>query len=159
MALKFFKDFKSLVYQDILRRKKATPFIILISFIISFITARLIVTLFPDLNLIINQYHIHHFYYGIGLLIISNLISLVSDKIKLIRFASVLCGMGMGLIADEVGLLLTCSSSGFECNYWARQSYDIVVIVSLIFLNFIYFFPFWLRFGTRIKKFFGKRDK
>jgi len=159
MATKFFKDFRSLVYKDIVRRKKGTPFIIFISFILSFIFARLTVMLFPTMSLIIMKYHIHHFYYGIGLLIISNWIALVSNRINLFRFASVLFGVGMGLVADEIGLLLTCSSSGFECNYWARQSFDIVVVVSLVFLSIIYFFPFWLRFGARIRNFFGVKKK
>ena len=41
------KDLKSLLYEDIIRRNKLTPFIIFVSFLVSFGLSRLIVILFP----------------------------------------------------------------------------------------------------------------
>jgi hypothetical protein len=138
-------DLKSLLYWDIVRRKKVTPVIVMFSFILSFAIARITVTLFPDFRVIWNQYHIHHFYYGIALIGIAGWVLLVSDKVRLHRLSAVLYGIGLGLLTDEIGLLLTCSSDAFTCNYYARQSYDIAVILVLLFLNAIYDIPFLWR--------------
>jgi hypothetical protein len=145
----FIRDFKSLLYKDIVRRKKTTPFIVMLSFILSFALARLTSLTFPEFNIIWKQYHIHHFYFGIASLAIAGWIALVSNKPRLHTAASILFGSGLGLVTDEIGLLLTCSSDAFSCNYYARQSYDFAVIIVLLFLNIIYFLPFWLRVKSR----------
>ena len=45
--------------------------------------------------------------------------------------AAILYGGGLGLLIDEMGLLLTWG------NYWAKQSYVFGVIVIVIFLSII----------------------
>ena len=144
------KDVKSLFYSEIMKRREINPFLIFISFIISFGLSRLIVNLFPDIGLIIKEYHIHHFYYGVALLAISNWICLINNTRRLSRIAAVLFGAGLGLITDEIGLLLTCSSNGKVCDYYARQSYDLAIILTLLFLVLIYLPPFWDKVKKRI---------
>ncbi|MCD6231650.1 hypothetical protein J7K28_03340 [Candidatus Aerophobetes bacterium] len=87
--------------------------------------------------LYIKGYHIHHFYYGIILLIISNWLALIKYK-KLYknffkRITSIMFGGGLGLVSDEFGLLLTMEF-GIKGNYWAPQSYYAIAIGNIIFI-------------------------
>ncbi len=145
------EDFRSLLYTEIIKRKEVSPFIIFLSFIITFAAARAVVNFFPDWGLVINGYKVHHIYYGIALLIISNWITLASPIPRLLNISAVLFGAGLGLITDEIGLLLTCSSDGKVCDYYARQSYDFAIVLSLVFFIIIYLPPIWQRVKNRIK--------
>ena len=140
--LKILKDFKSLFYQDIIKRNKLTPFIVFIFFLLSFGIARIISLNFPTVNIFISRYHIHHFYYGFALLLISNWIALVTNKASMFKLAAGIFGFGLGLIVDEIGLLLTCGTSGLDCDYKTRVSYDIFMYVIFIFLAILYSGPF-----------------
>lgn len=141
------QDFVSLTYHDVMKRKLITPFIVFMAFLASFSLARLAAYLFPSIRFVIGEYHIHHFYYGIGLMIISNWICLISNRQRPIEFAAALFGIGLGFIADEVGLLLTCTSPRFlQCDYHVRITVDIFIIIVSIFLAILYFMPVWRRF-------------
>jgi len=90
----------------------------------------------------IKGYHIHHFYYGILLLILSNWLALIRYK-RLYRrvfkgIASVMFGGGLGLVADEFGLLLTMEF-GLKGNYWAPQSYYAIGVTTCLFLGSLLF--------------------
>lgn len=92
--------------------------------------------------LYIKGYHIHHFYYGILLLILSNWMSLIRYR-KLYRrlfkgITSIMFGGGLGLLVDEFGLLLTMEF-GLKGNYWAPQSYYAIVVTTSIFVLFLFF--------------------
>jgi len=110
-------------------------FIITISFLIAFTASRAIVVLSgeskPSLELWIGNYHIHHFFLGILLLSLSGWMGLVGNQKKYKYSSAILYGGGLGLLIDEIGLLLTWG------NYWAKQSYVFGVIVIFIFLSII----------------------
>ncbi len=146
------RDLASLAHEDIIRRRKTAPFIIFVFFILSFAIARLVVTTFEGIGVMVRQYHIHHFYYGIILISLAAWIGLVSDRERLKNWASAFFGTGLGLIADEIGLLLTCNSEGLNCDYYGRISFDTALLIALFFLAFIYFRPFWMKMRkARIK--------
>ncbi len=90
----------------------------------------------------IKGYHIHHFYYGILLLIFSNWLALIRYKRLYKRIfkgiASVMFGGGLGLVVDEFGLLLTMEF-GIKGNYWALQSYYAIGVTTFIFLGCLLF--------------------
>ncbi len=138
------KDFVSLTYHDAVRRRLLTPFIAFVAFLISFTLTRAIAYTFPAVNLIIGKYHIHHFYYGIALLIVSNWITLVSNRQGPRLFAAAVFGIGLGVLADEVGLLLTCTSPlTLKCNYYARVTLDFFIIIVVFFISVLYLIPAW----------------
>ncbi|MBS3133612.1 hypothetical protein J4214_00080 [Candidatus Woesearchaeota archaeon] len=157
--IKILKDFNSLLYQDIIRRNKMTPFIIFAFFLLSFSTARIISVNFPTLNIFVGDYHIHHFYYGFALLIISNWIALVTNKSSMFKLAAGIFGFGLGLIVDEIGLLLTCGTSGLNCDYRARISYDTFMIIIFIFLAVLYSEPFINILKKTKNMSFGKNER
>ena len=147
------KDFISLTYRDAMRRRLIAPFIVFLAFLTSFTLTRIVAYLFPSLNFIIGRYHIHHFYYGLGLMIVSNWISLISNRPRPIWIAAALFGFGLGIIADEVGLLLTCTSPLLlKCDYHARISLDIFTIIVAIFLSILYIMPVWRRFRRLVMR-------
>lgn len=114
-------------------KKLQIQFIILLSFIISFLIARAFVVLLnapinPAYQLWLKGYRIHHFFYGIGMLIIGGWLGHIRNGRLLTRISASLYGIGVGLIVDEFGLLLTFG------DYWAAQSYLFFVVLSLFFL-------------------------
>ncbi|MBU2639639.1 MAG: hypothetical protein KKG75_02940 [Nanoarchaeota archaeon] len=146
--LKLIKDLKSLWYLDIVRRNKKTPLFVFISFLITFLISRLFANYWIKLSLVISEYHIHHFYYGFALLFISAWIALVTNKETMYDLSAILLGIGSGLVVDEIGLLLTCTSNGKICNYTSRATFDIIVITIGILLLILYSGPF-IRFLKR----------
>ncbi|TKJ45192.1 hypothetical protein CEE35_05100 [Candidatus Aerophobetes bacterium Ae_b3b] len=92
--------------------------------------------------LYIKGYHIHHFYFGILFLILSNWLALIRYK-RLYRrvfkrITSVIFGGGLGLVVDEFGLLLTMEF-GLKGNYWAPQSYYAIGVTTFLFLGSLLF--------------------
>lgn len=65
------------------------------------------------------------------LLAISGWIGLVGNQKKYKYTSAIVYGGGLGLLIDEIGLLLTWG------NYWAKQSYVFGVIVIVLFLGII----------------------
>ncbi|MEA1964725.1 MAG: hypothetical protein U9O41_06325 [Candidatus Aerophobetes bacterium] len=135
------------MYRRHIEGKKEAFFWTFIAFGVSIIVSRLIVldvekgeAIFSYLY--IKGYHIHHFYYGILLLIISNWLALIRYK-RLYRrifkaLASIMFGGGLGLVTDEFGLLLTMEF-GIKGSYWAPQSYYAIGTVSSILLGCLLF--------------------
>jgi hypothetical protein len=97
----------------------------LISFASSFAVARAFTTLNPTTTLLTSGYHIHHFWYGIILLALGGWIGISYNEPRIDKIAAVIFGVGGGLIADEVGILLALE----EHNYWAGISYTFVIIL------------------------------
>ncbi len=139
-------------------KRKEVPFIIFIAFLVSFLIARIYVYLlvpgwagadiFP-----FERYIIHHFYYGIALVIAAGWISIVHKDRNLERVAAVAYGLGLGIFFDEIGLLLTEFT-----DYWTGITYTFIIIISLLMLNFIFFSGFWSEVGTEISKFAKKHN-
>lgn len=115
--------------------------LIVLSFLITFLISRLVVYLVlghlvPDMFLTVRGVHIHHFTYGVVILVVVGLYSiLVRPKPETVNFRwSVLWyGIGLGLTFDEFGMWVR-----LEDDYWVRQSYDAIVIVTLLLLNIAY---------------------
>ncbi len=158
---KYFSDLQSLFYEDIVKRKKTTPFLMFMFTLIFFSGSRLFVIYFPAKSLFIRGYHVHHFYFGVLLLALAGYIALVSDKLSMQRWSAVLYGSGLGMILDEIGLFLSCGTQSMECDYWVKASYGIFVIVASLFLSILYFGPFWEKMGRPffklIRGFFSKK--
>jgi len=142
-------------------KNKKIPFLITISYLLSFLVIRLLVILVGSAhtefaqtvnqgppgvdfhigrNIILFGYHIHHFYFGIILIAIAGWLSLVKySKIKIERVA-VLYGIGLGLLMDEIGLLLTWG------DYYSGLSYLLSLFLLGLFLSILFFPSFWKEF-------------
>src|SRR5512136_3116855 len=94
----------------------------LISFIVSFAVARIFTTLKPDTVLTGGGYHIHHFWYGLLMVVIGGWLGISYRSERVDRVAAIIFGAGGGIIGDEVGLLLTLG------DYWTEATYTLIVI-------------------------------
>jgi hypothetical protein len=94
----------------------------MISFIVSFLIARLFTTLYPDIILVSSSLHVHHFWFGLAMLAIGGWLGISYQDERTNRLAAILFGAGGGLIGDEVGLLLTFG------NYSTEITYTIVIV-------------------------------
>lgn len=105
----------------------------LASFILSFMIARTFTFFFPNVILISGELHIHHFWFGMILLAVGGWLGINYDDKEIDIVAAIFYGVGGGLIADEVGLLLT-----FD-NYWSSLTWTfMIVLFSFVFLLFLF---------------------
>ncbi|KKP59435.1 MAG: hypothetical protein UR53_C0002G0049 [Candidatus Magasanikbacteria bacterium GW2011_GWC2_34_16] len=112
------------------------------SFLLTFVVSRLVVYLvlghlLPDFFLTVKGVHIHHFTYGVVILVVVGFYLLIfrphSDSQALWNAAFVY-GVGLGLTFDEFGMWVMLRD-----DYWVRQSYDAIIIITLFFLNILLF--------------------
>lgn len=141
-------DFLTKIYlRHILKRDREASFFSFLFFLLTILTSRLTV-MWVDAErpllkfFMVYDYHIHHFYLGIFLLIVSNLLSLARNKnewgreIKILN--SILFGVGLGFITDEFSLLLTMEFD-IKGDYWAPHSYYLMALLSGIFVFILLF--------------------
>jgi hypothetical protein len=95
----------------------------LASFLVSFIIARTYTTFFPNSVLVGGGLHIHHFWFGLALLAVGGWLGIIYNHKQIDMVATVIYGLGGGLIVDEVGLLLTFG------DYWSILSWTFLVII------------------------------
>lgn len=128
------------------KEEKATPFIIFSSFLVTYIVIRLFVYLFPWIFLDVRGVHIHHFAYGIIIISLVGLYDLMARPTgSTLHIMSILFGIGTAFAYDEFGMWLRLQDHDVS-----RYSYDAIIIISLIFLNIIYFQGFWERIGKGV---------
>jgi hypothetical protein len=95
----------------------------LVSFIISFVVARSFTYFYPGVVLVSGNLHIHHFWFGIALLAIGGWLGISYNHKEIDMLAAIIYGVGGGLIADEVGLLLTFG------DYWSGITWTFVIVL------------------------------
>jgi hypothetical protein len=97
--------------------KPNLSFIMLSSFLASFAVARVFTGYFPSTTLVIQGIHVHHFWYGLALLVVGGWLGINYSDDHIERFAAIIFGVGGGLVGDEIGLLLTFGDYYSELTY------------------------------------------
>jgi hypothetical protein len=92
--------------------------------------ARLFTFLRPSTVIVIFGIHFHHFWYGLGALAIAGWLGIAGPE-SWNRIAAVMYGLGAGLVADEIGLLLT-PIGGTLGSYQSGLTYTAVVVVTAV---------------------------
>src|SRR6266581_5086513 len=105
--------------------------LVLLSFMLTFITARVVSILMllpqvPDIYLHVHDVHIHHLNYGIFLLAGVGAYLLFSSQ-PATPPAAVVYGIGLGLTFDEFGMWLHLNG-----DYWQRASFDAVIVLAAV---------------------------
>jgi len=101
--------------------KPNLSFIMLAFFLASFVVARVFTYFFPSTQLVIQGYHVHHFWYGLALLAIGGWLGINYRDDHTERIAAIIFGVGGGLVGDEIGLLLTFG------DYYSELTYTFVI--------------------------------
>src|SRR2546422_919821 len=78
-----------------------------LSFVASFLGARLFATLNPTVVAERGGIHFHHFWYGLAMVVSTGWLGITLNDERMGRNLAIIFGLGAGLIGDEVGLLLT----------------------------------------------------
>ena len=129
--------------EEKLKTKPHLSILALISFIIAFIIARIFSSINPNAVLIIDDFHIHHYWYGLAMLAIGGWLGISVENERINRIAAILFGAGGGLIGDQVGILLTLSAHA----YWADFTYTLVIT----FLTFAFMLLLFIRYNKIIR--------
>lgn len=117
--------------RDAAHVRRARAQLILLTFLTTFIFARVLVFLvmarkLPDFFLHVRGTHVHHLNYGIFLLVAVGAWLLLRPP-KNSRWPAILYGIGLALTFDEFGMWLHLGGS-----YWQRASWDAIVVVGAV---------------------------
>lgn len=156
------------LYNGYIRGHHEEPrFLIITSFIFTFILARLIVyniefhilPWLPTRPFVIHAVHVHHLVFGIFLLLIAGFIRIPQFGKQLFRLSSILYGMGAALTLDEFALWLRFDPTAYF-GPEGRISIDAVVLFLLITLSTLWHGIFWKKlFRFTIKYIFFQKKK
>jgi hypothetical protein len=109
--------------------KPNLSFIMLSYFLVSFAVARVFTYFFPSTMLVVQNIHVHHFWFGLALLVVGGWLGINYRDDEIDRLAAIIFGVGGGLVGDEIGLLLTFG------NYYSDLTYTF--IISLLTFSFM----------------------
>jgi hypothetical protein len=132
-----------LIHKHIAMHDKKIPFTVFVYFFTTFVLLRVFIYAWtygyiPEISVVIKGIEIHHLSYGIFILAIVGYWSLVNKKEETRVKIAKIYGIGLALAFDEFGMWLH-----LENNYWLRQSYDAIIIITAWLLNAIYLTPIW----------------
>ncbi len=110
-------------------------FPIAFAFLLTFVGARILNTLDPDLYIPFGKsgFHVHHFAYGFFVLAISGYLALIHDGPRSKYLISLLHGFGLGLAFDEFGLWLKLKND--DPTRWSYDGFLIVLGLFFIILS------------------------
>jgi hypothetical protein len=113
--------------------KPNLSFIMLLFFLVSFVVARVFTAFFPSAVLVVQGFHVHHFWYGLALLTIGGWLGINYRDDHTERIAAIIFGVGGGLVGDEVGLLLTFG------NYYSEITYTFIIsLLAFVFMTTLF---------------------
>ena len=82
-------------------------FLATLAFTAGFFGARGFHNAFPDVVIIAQGIHFHHFWYGFAMMGVAGWLGIAENDERYNRIYAVVFGLGAGFVGDEVGLLLT----------------------------------------------------
>ena len=115
--------------------KKENLFYILL--ILTIISIRLGVFLIPEVDVSFIGLNIHHFWFGVIIVLIALIVPKKYDWVKIVLYA-----IGLGLIVDQLVFMLL--GAGKDAQYWALPSLFGAIIIALIILPFRQKITDWL---------------
>jgi len=148
----------SSIYTRLKNSKRLSQILVLISFLITFLIARIAAD--NNMRLIVNTQdgplHIHHLVTGITLLLLSGYIGIAFySRFKLRNFMAVLFGIGAALTIDEFALWLYLDDVYWEKE--GRYSIDAIIVVGLsLTISFILGEAYDHSWRKKVKTFFRK---
>ncbi len=111
-------------------------FIAVLAFVASFFGSRIFATLFPNVVVVGQGIHFHHFWYGIAMVSIAGWLGIAWPNNRLDRVLALMYGLGAGFIGDEVGLLLTLGSYESELTYQFFMGAMSFIIIALLLVQY-----------------------
>jgi hypothetical protein len=113
----------------------------LLSFAVAFFSARLFAVLNPKTIVEAGGIHFHHFWYGLVMIVVSGWLGISQPPSIYRRIYAIVFGLGAGLVADELGLLLTFG------NYFSEPTY--LVFIAAVCVGGLGVMLLWYRESVR----------
>jgi hypothetical protein len=104
--------------------------------------------LLPWGNVVAGDVHLHHYLWGVGLLLLVGLVSLIVDTPRYNPWLGTAYGVGAALVIDEFALLLN-----LEDVYWEDEGQiSVTVALAFVFVLGCYLLAasFWRRLGREV---------
>jgi len=116
-------------------------FLATLAFTAGFFGARIFHTAFPDVVIVSQGIHFHHFWYGLAMMGVAGWLGIAENDNRYNRVYALVFGLGAGFVGDEVGLLLTFG------DYYSTLTSDFFVaaVVVLILIALL------VRYGKEIR--------
>jgi hypothetical protein len=111
-------------------------FLALLAFVASFFAARLFTTINPDVVVVSSGIHFHHFWYGLIMLVAAGWLGIASNRPEYDRGYALVFGLGLGLVGDETGLLLTFGDYQSELTYFVFVAFLSAAIMALLAVRY-----------------------
>ena len=110
-------------------------FPIAFAFLLTFVGARILNTINPDLYIPFGKsgFHVHHFAYGFFILAISGYLALIHNGPRAKFLIALLHGFGLGLAFDEFGIWLRLKDD--DPTRWSYDGFLIVIGLFFIILS------------------------
>lgn len=136
------------------KKSGTTPFLIWISFLISFAVSRIWVLAFRSVgggkgkeevifsigrNIILGGYHVHHIAVGVFLLAIAGWAALHWRGRHIARISAVMYGVGLGFIVDELGFII----GNIQPYRGDEEVFYLAVAIGAFLMSVVYFPSFW----------------
>lgn len=125
-------------------------FPVFMSLLISSVVIRSFNTIFPNLRIVVNGIHIHHFTFGILILLISGYVGLFIKSEKSKYILALAYGTGVAFLLDEFYVWLKLDSSVLS-----HSQYSGIVIALSLFLTILLFTS---GIGGLVKLFMSNND-
>lgn len=104
---------------------------VFIGFLVTYLLIQLLTRLFPDFGFTAKGYRIHHYTYGIVLLLIFGYIGLWTRSMKMKYFCALAHGVGAAFIIDEAFMWFTLNEGP------GYQDYDLAFFVAALLVGII----------------------
>jgi hypothetical protein len=111
-------------------------FLALGGFLIAFFGARVFTTIFPHTVVITSGIHFHHFWYGLGMVLVAGWLGITSTLPLHRRAYAIIFGLGGGLIGDEVGLFLTFGNYYSDLTYFFAVGFLALAALALLVIRY-----------------------
>jgi hypothetical protein len=121
--------------EDFETKHKVISFIGVI--ILTFVVTR-IITLFKDPNIFLSSYELHHFYFGVILLIVVSILMVFSKK-KYVAYLT-LSAFAIGLILDEFLFVMgkVRSEISYSSTFLPSAFFILLICIILFFISFYF---------------------
>ena len=118
---------------------------------ISFAIARVFTYFYPGAVLISGEIHFHHFWFGLLLLAVGGWLGINYNRKEVDMVAAIIYGVGGGLIADEIGLLLTFG------DYYSGLTWTFLLLLLAFVTTSIVLSRYWQSVFDELHEFIGSK--
>ena len=117
--------------------KHGLSFLATLAFTGGFFGARIFHLTFPEIMVITQGVHFHHFWYGLAMMGVAGWLGIAENNPRYNRLYAGVFGLGAGFVGDEVGLLLTFG------DYYSTLTFEFFVAAVVVIILIALLLRYW----------------